>query len=83
MDVFVFRSEADTLRFGYTADESGSNLPAEFAPWSTVHFTDIPCSADVVLAGAAIAVVATIKAEGYYVTRADPPNVIRPGFGRR
>jgi hypothetical protein len=33
MLVFIFQSEKDNRRFGFTTDSSGKNLPAEYAPW--------------------------------------------------
>ena len=40
--VCIFQSEKYGDLFGFTADASGSNLPAEFAPWKAYGGQAIP-----------------------------------------
>jgi len=74
MQVFVFQSATDKNVIGFTAQESGNNLPAEFAPWKLLSRgamqTDatVPNVAGRNVAGAD-AVLAGIRRDGYHLVR--------------
>lgn len=36
MQIYLFRSEKDPQVSGFTSDETGANLPNEFAPWHPI-----------------------------------------------
>jgi len=83
MDVFIYRSVADDLCIGYTQDKTGANLPSKFAPWQPAHHATLPPQVDTVAIIGSDSILAAIRTNSFYVAHADPPNFVRPRFGRR
>ncbi|HEY0183127.1 MAG TPA: hypothetical protein VGC09_10000 [Rhodopila sp.] len=67
MEIYIFSSSRAPDVLGFTADGTGANLPAEFAPWSR--------QADAGEAGAGIGssepVKAAIDRDGFYVATSE------------
>jgi hypothetical protein len=81
MNFFTFTSQKDDSCVGFSTDEKGANLPCEFAPW--VPYETWPIPSDILFAMGSDAVNLGLAADGFYVMHIDPPNVVRPVFGRR
>jgi hypothetical protein len=72
MAISLFRSTKQPDVFGFTADPSGSNLPAEFAPWQIFGGgTAAQAYAGRSLEGLAASdpVVRAIERDGFYLAR--------------
>jgi hypothetical protein len=65
MMVFVFQSGADQDVFGFTRDEDGANLPAEFEPWQQTGSQAMPVGAQ-----PHDPLVRALDTDGYYLARA-------------
>lgn len=57
--------------FGFTADETGANLPAEFGPWKRSEQGAAEIGHDNSLAGVGASgpVLAAVQREGFYMAR--------------
>jgi hypothetical protein len=70
MPIFIFWSEADKAVFGFTADTTGDNLPANLAPWSR-NGTGEPIAGEGTMAlAAANPVIQAVERDGFYIGRA-------------
>jgi hypothetical protein len=79
---FTFQSEVDSRQFGFASDEAA--LPQALAPWRRAEpDAALPSDVDIGDVDVLLAVAKAIKADGYCVLQADPPNVIRVEFPRR
>jgi hypothetical protein len=64
MRVFMFQSGANQNVFGFTRDENGGNLPAEFEPWRRTGSQALPVGTH-----PRDPLVQALDARGYYITR--------------
>jgi hypothetical protein len=68
MDVYRFQSTKRLDVFGFTAEETGSNLPDDLGPWAPLESGAVPTGSDV---GASKPIVAAVKRDGFYLTRSE------------
>jgi hypothetical protein len=68
MHIYMFASRHDASVFGFTDNPTGSNLPAEFAPW---HALGIQVMSGAGSANGAEMILAAIRVSGYYLARTD------------
>jgi hypothetical protein len=69
MRVFIYQSQRDPGLFAFTNDRTGSNLPAELAPWRAFGGQAIASHRDFSGLGDSDAVTAALEADGYYIAR--------------
>jgi hypothetical protein len=60
--IFVFTSAKDLDAFGFTADETGDNLPSAYAPWKAAAE-----GGAVVLGGNASPMIEAVKQSGFFL----------------
>jgi hypothetical protein len=69
MQVYLFISNRDLSVLAFTSDQTGANLPPDFAPWKPLGGRSM--SADGVSGiGNSHVIGTTLEADGYYVARA-------------
>jgi hypothetical protein len=73
MRLHIFRSGREPDVFGYTADESGVNLPRGLGPWMRAEKEplDVEPDASAPGLGASGPVIARVARDGFYVARSE------------
>jgi hypothetical protein len=70
MAIYIFWAEVDASVLGFTADQSGANLPTDLAPWCSYGTAGLRAGFE---AGAFPEVPAAIQAHGFCVVRTRKP----------
>ena len=71
MAITLFRSAKRPDIFAFTADETGSNLPAGLAPWTLAHQGSALATGPVTAIGVSDPVVAAVERDGFYIARSE------------
>lgn len=67
MRVVIFKSQSDPRVLAFTQDHSGSNLPADYAPWSPIGGSPARATDNLPGAGMSDPIVGDIMRDGYHL----------------
>lgn len=84
MEISLFRSCTEPAVFGFTADPTGCNLPAEFGPWLKAGAgTAAQTYAGDCLDGIALSdpIIRAVDSDGFYLTRSGVTGSSATGAG--
>jgi hypothetical protein len=66
MEIYFFVSRPEPNVKAFTSDQSGANLPADYAPWDKLRSTTAPTDGD------GSPVTAAVRCDGYFLLSGKP-----------